>query len=125
MTPGVHFMTQTKLLFLLPESRPWADYYFFTPLESEFDPTHVWNWMKNHWYLASVISLLYLSFLALIQCSIVDANAWYKLKKPIHAPKIRTAWNVFLAIFSAVGFSRMAPALLGTMYTKGKCSNIT
>jgi len=101
------------------------NHYIYTPAETNFQAQTGLRFMaeRSHW--GAVIASCYLLFLAAIDSSLVATSAtssWrdaFRLRRAVHWPKVRTAWNLGLAVFSAVGVSRMLPTLLLAMRTRG------
>ena len=74
-------------------------------------------------YLTNNTENTFLCLEGVLLLSMKYLNDW-ALKKPIQLPTIRTAWNLGLAIFSAIGFSRVAPAIFITMQNRGFTNTI-
>lgn len=89
--------------------RTFLDHFFYSPAESDFDSAWVLPWMSQWRVLAGVLATAYLLLLRWVALS----RLFYPL------PRVRTAWNAFLAAFSAVALSRVLPPLLLRISTHG------
>jgi len=71
----------------------------------KYDHTVWHDWMYRNWAVSVYASGLYVTLIFLGQL-------WMRNRKPLKDRKALLIWNVFLALFSAVGFFRSVPELL-------------
>lgn len=79
----------------------------------KFENHEEWRqWMFTHWHWSVYASIVYIC--------IVFVGQWLmKDKQPLKLRKVLTAWNVTLALFSAMGFWRSAPELIVSVLKPG------
>lgn len=90
---------------------------FYADFEKNFNAWSYTNWAERNMWLAWVICAGYLAFLY-VGGKCMENRERFVLKKPL------AAWNLALAIFSAIGFLRTAPHLLYYLVTEGFYSSV-
>lgn len=72
----------------------------------KFENHEEWRqWMFSHWHWSVYASGIYLMI-------VFYGQYWMQDRQPFKLRKVLTAWNMSLAVFSAMGFVRSAPELL-------------
>lgn len=96
----------------IPQDLPFLKY-FYTDWEITFNTVPYVCWANEHMNLAYGICIAYL---------LLIFGGQYVLKnyKPYGLRSVLSAWNLFLSIFSLIGFLRTAPHLFYYMYARDK-----
>ena len=79
----------------------------YAPFEKNFDPRVSYEFVKNSWWLIYTAIGLYLAMIVILP-------PIFK-KRPVNLGKSLAYWNLFLAVYSAIGAIRTVPHLLWYM----------
>lgn len=89
----------------------------YTPFERSYDGIPVLLWSRQHYYLAPLACCLYIPLVTYGPRLMANRKAY----------DLRTAlkyWNLFLAVFSLIGATRVLPYLFYLLYSKGVSSTL-
>ncbi|KAH8738711.1 7 pass integral membrane proteinwith FLHWFHH motif shared with fatty-acyl elongase [Cryptosporidium ryanae] len=90
---------------------------FILPLEEKWNGIGLFIWTNDNYYLAHVICILYALF-------VYFGPKIMEKRKPMKLDKTLRYWNLFLAIFSLIGTSRLFPYVITNVVRYGFVSSI-
>jgi len=101
--PAVPGLTQV-LLDVSKEINPLSFSWSLTPFEKSYDGSQVLQWTQQNYWMAPLASVIYLAF-------IYFGPRFMANHKPFDLSSALKYWNLFLAVYSIIGVTRVVPYL--------------
>lgn len=80
--------------------------------ERQFDPMNTAKWLEANWAHSMTLSIFYITFIYFAKKMMYQRKP-FSLKKPLFT------WNLFLAVFSAIGVLKISPEFFDALFTEG------
>ena len=84
----------------------------YTAAELKFNSLPFVNWAASNGHIAGAICAAYLLFVAVGECTRARSITWAPILSKDTFKTLLASWNLFLALFSFVGFVRTMPHLI-------------